>query len=89
MGRKKRDKLEFRFYEIPQGESVLALYGEQWIGTYGHNDICMHFHNLLEIGYCHHGRGLLVLDELQAPGKKAMPGKAFLSGYRNWVISGQ
>lgn len=28
--------------------------------------------------------GLLVLDELQAPGKKAMPGKAFLSGYRNW-----
>lgn len=63
MGRKKRDKLELRFYEIPQGESVLALYGEQWIGTYGHNDICMHFHNLLEIGYCHHGRGLLVLDD--------------------------
>ena len=28
--------------------------------------------------------GLLVLDELQAPGKKAMPGKAFLAGYRNW-----
>ncbi len=29
--------------------------------------------------------GLLVLDELQAPGKKAMPGKAFLSGYRKWL----
>ena len=29
--------------------------------------------------------GLLVLDELQAPGKKAMPGKAFLSGYRKWM----
>ena len=28
--------------------------------------------------------GLLVLDELQAPGKKAMPGKAFLAGYRKW-----
>lgn len=65
MGRKKRDKLEFRFYEIPQRESVLALYGESWIGTYGHNDICMHFHNLLEIGYCHHGRGLLVLGETE------------------------
>ena len=63
MGRKERDKLEFRFYEIPQGESVLALYGEQWTGTYGHNDICMHFHNLLEIGYCYRGRGLLVLGE--------------------------
>ena len=63
MGRRERDKLEFRFYEIPRGESVLPLYGEQWTGTYGHNDICMHFHNLLEIGYCHHGRGLLVLGE--------------------------
>lgn len=29
--------------------------------------------------------GLLVLDELQAPGKKAVPGKAFLSGYRKWM----
>ena len=29
--------------------------------------------------------GLLILDELQAPGKKAMPGKAFLSGYRKWT----
>ena len=28
--------------------------------------------------------GLLVLDELQAPGKKAMPGKAFLAGFRKW-----
>ena len=28
--------------------------------------------------------GLVVLDELQAPGKKVMPGKAFLSGYRKW-----
>lgn len=29
--------------------------------------------------------GLLVFDEIQAPGKKAMPGKAFLSGYRKWT----
>ena len=28
--------------------------------------------------------GLVVFDELQAPGKKVMPGKAFLSGYRKW-----
>lgn len=63
MGRKKRERLEFRFYEIPAGESALALFGEQWTGTYGHTDICMHFHNLFEIGYCHHGRGLLVLGE--------------------------
>ncbi len=61
MGRKKRDQLEFRFYEVPAGESVLALFGEQWTGTYGHTDICMHFHNLFEIGYCLRGHGLLVL----------------------------
>ena len=30
--------------------------------------------------------GLLALDELQAPGKKAMPGKAFLAGYRKWQV---
>ena len=32
MGRKKRDKIEFRFYELPQGESVLGLMGERWVG---------------------------------------------------------
>lgn len=63
MGRRKREQLEFRFYEIPAGESVLPLFGEQWTGTYGHDDICMHFHNLFEIGCCLRGRGLLVLGE--------------------------
>ena len=38
MGRKKRDKIEFRFYELPQGESVLGLMGERWVGMYGHQD---------------------------------------------------
>lgn len=28
--------------------------------------------------------GLLVLDELQLPGKKVIDGKAFLAGHRNW-----
>jgi len=63
MSRRKRDKLEFRFYELPRGEKVLALTGEDWVGTYGHDDICMHFHNLFEIGFCHHGYGMLTLGE--------------------------
>lgn len=63
MGRKKKEKLEFRVYEIPPGESVLALLGDDWIGNYGYADTCMHFHNLFEIGYCHYGHGLLVLGE--------------------------
>jgi methionyl-tRNA formyltransferase len=29
--------------------------------------------------------GLLVLEEVQPPGKKPMPGKAFLAGARNWI----
>jgi methionyl-tRNA formyltransferase len=29
--------------------------------------------------------GLLVLDEVQPPGRKSMPGKAFLAGARDWL----
>ena len=63
MGRRKKEKLELRFYEIPKGESVLALVGDDWVGRYGQNDVCKHFHNLFEIGYCHYGNGLLILGE--------------------------
>jgi methionyl-tRNA formyltransferase len=31
------------------------------------------------------GEGILVLDELQPAGKKAMPAEVFLRGARNWV----
>ena len=31
------------------------------------------------------GGGVLILDEVQPPGKKSMSGKAFLSGARNWL----
>jgi methionyl-tRNA formyltransferase len=30
------------------------------------------------------GEGILILEEVQPAGKKSMPGKAFLSGVRNW-----
>ena len=33
------------------------------------------------------GEGLLVLDEVQPPGKKPMPGRAFLAGARNWQLT--
>ena len=63
VGRRKQDKLEFRFYEIPQGESALVLLGEAWVGTYGRSDKFLHFHNLFEVGYCHFGSGKLLLGE--------------------------
>ena len=67
MGRSKRQRLEFRFYEIPQNEYVLALLGDSWRRVYGHDTQYLHFHNLMEIGYCHEGRGVLTLDDRDCP----------------------
>ncbi len=60
---KKKDVIEFRFYEIPQKEPVLALLGESWNRVYGHDETRLHFHNLMEIGCCHRGAGTLILSE--------------------------
>ena len=46
-----KENVELRYYEMPQGMPVLALLGEKWITEYGADPI--HFHNYLEIGYCH------------------------------------
>lgn len=63
MSKKKKQPAEFRFYEIPQDEPVLALMGNKWIQVYGENINNQHFHNLLEIGICHYGDGDLVLED--------------------------
>ncbi|MBE5877784.1 MAG: AraC family transcriptional regulator [Lachnospiraceae bacterium] len=63
MPKKKKQPAEFRFYEIPQNEPVLALMGKKWIQVYGENIDNQHFHNLLEIGLCHYGDGDLVLED--------------------------
>ena len=34
MGRKQKETVELRLYEIPQGEPVLALLGEEWNRVY-------------------------------------------------------
>ena len=60
-GRKKQ-KIELRYYDIPQREGVLALTGEEWVREYGEGIDYLHFHNLLEIGICRSGNGDLVLD---------------------------
>ena len=72
MGRRKRDKVEFRFYEIPHGESALALLGEAWVGLYGRGEVSLHFHNLFEIGYCHYGHGILLLGDAEMHYEDAM-----------------
>ena len=63
MAKKKKDTVEFRFYEIPQGDAALVLCGESWIRVYGHEEFHLHFHNLMEIGICRYGAGDLYLNE--------------------------
>lgn len=61
--KKKKEQLQFRYYEIPQNQPVLALLGEKWIQNYGSQIDYLHFHNYMEIGFCYGGQGTLVLDK--------------------------
>ena len=63
MAAKKKQEIEFRYYEIPQNEPCIALLGEAWIRPYGEDMDCLHFHNYMEIGYCYDGSGEVVLDD--------------------------
>lgn len=71
-GAKRKKKIQFRYYEIPQGEPCLALLGEAWIRPYGDGIDCLHFHNYMEIGYCYDGVGEMILDEESIPYKPDM-----------------
>ena len=63
MARKKKPKIEFRYYRMPEETPFLALLGEKWVQNYGRDVDYLHFHNYLEIGYCYSGTGTLVLGE--------------------------
>lgn len=60
---KKKKQIQFRYYEIPQNQPLIALLGEYWIRPYGEGAEFLHFHNYMEIGFCYDGTGDLVLDE--------------------------
>lgn len=66
--KKKKESVELRFYEVPQNEAALTLTGESWVRVYGHDELNkygepkLHFHNLMEIGYCRQGLGEIYLD---------------------------
>lgn len=74
MPAKKKPEMEFRYYEIPQGERLLALLGKSWIRVYGNDttNIKLHFHNLMEIGYCISGDGEIIFDENAVPYEAGM-----------------
>lgn len=61
--KKKNDvRVELRYYEIPQNEYVLALLGDSWDRVYHNEKNGLHFHNLMEIGFCHDGDGEMIFD---------------------------
>ncbi len=61
---KTKKKLEFRYYTLPTGDYVLPKLGKGWEQEYGLGyDGMLHFHNLLEIGYCYSGNGTLQIED--------------------------
>lgn len=61
---KEKQKMEFRYYDIPKGDYVLAKLGKGWEQEYGLGmGRMLHFHNYLEIGYCYHGSGELIIED--------------------------
>lgn len=63
MAGKRKKEIELRYYEVPQGEQVLALLGEEWVRVYGEGPDRLHFHNLMEVGLCIDGEGIVALDD--------------------------
>ena len=63
MPRRRKPKIEFRYYKMPPESPILAMLGEKWYQEYGKNIDTLHFHNYLEIGYCYEGDGVMVLGE--------------------------
>ena len=43
-----KKQVEFRYYDIPQGEIVLPLTGEGWNKEYGEGRDKLHFHNYFD-----------------------------------------
>lgn len=67
MSRKKKPKMQYRYYEVPEKCPVLALTGEKWVQNYGYQIDYLHFHNLMEIGFCYYGEGTIVLEDEELP----------------------
>ena len=63
MAKKRKPKIELRYYKMPEGSPILALLGQKWVQNYGNDIDYLHFHNYLEIGFCYEGQGFMILGE--------------------------
>ena len=61
--KRKKPKIELRYYYMPAGSPILPLLGERWVQNYGTGIEDLHFHNFMEIGFCYYGEGILTLGE--------------------------
>jgi len=59
--------VEFRYYDIPQGDLVFPLTGETWHKAYGEGKDKLHFHNYYEVGLCYAGDGEMILGDKEYP----------------------
>lgn len=57
-----RQKLDFRYYDMPFRFPFLILSGEEWRREYGRDYPNLHFHNALEIGICYEGKGQILFS---------------------------
>ncbi len=63
MAKKRKSKIELRYYKMPAGIPILALLGQKWVRSYGEGIDYLHFHNCMEIGYCYEGKGIMTIGE--------------------------
>lgn len=63
MAKQKQARVEFRYYDMSPEHPILVLSGDGWKRYYGHDAPFLHFHNILEIGYCKNGRGEMWYEE--------------------------
>ncbi len=62
MARTKRDIVEYRIYDLPVDLPVFTLSGEQWRISDTPSSR-LHFHNCLEIGFCHSDSGHIRFED--------------------------
>ena len=68
MAKKRKVKATFRYYEMPQEMPLIALLGDYQGTMWGGNEPdAFHFHNNMEIGYCHAGNGYMAFAEEKMP----------------------
>ncbi len=67
MAKEKQRSLDFRFYDMPQRDPILVFSGKPWRRVYGAGAPNLHFHNVIEIGYCEEGVGEMRYEHETCP----------------------